>query len=235
MAWSFNLANGMVLQTTISSRQFDQLVVNVFDILIDNVSVAVTSDTLLSSIESLWSTWIPIIQTDELTHVQTKVQVVTDCIESPTNPGTYKRVYGVMDRKGHTAAMDGSVASAAIPFDTTGSVQLITNGAPGPFWGRKSIGGMTVDSIDADGETLDAVYKAALDAGMQAVFIPANLISTGPATWTCVVLPTTYVGRQALPHSAMSVYAKDIIAVDVGTYTGSQKTRQIRPNSLLAH
>lgn len=232
MAWAFPLANGQVIQVTISGAAYDQLIQNRFDVLIQNVSTPANSDTLITSVEAVWAAALTPRVSGIYSHIQTKVQVVTDVI--PTTSG-YKRVYGEMGRGGPNGALDGAAVGASLPFDITVSIALITQGPPGPYWGRKSLGPITVDDIEADGESMTPAARAAWEAGANTVFAIQHIMSGTTATWDGVVVPAAEIQGLPLPHPALSGLVKDIVACDVGEYVGSQATRRITPNSLRGH
>lgn len=232
MAWSWPLSDGMVMQVTQSAVAMDQLVQNRFDIVIANVSIAVSSNALLTSIRAAWAANFAPILSDRYIHVQTKVQIVTDIIPGTSGP---KRVYGLMDREGPATSNDGLDASNALPYDATLSAQLITTGAPGPFWGRKSFGPVSVDTTVSNGEEVEGVRKAAWQLALDTFFVPPVLIGVGTATWEAVVIPATAIAALPLPHAALNTLVKDVVATDVGIYVGSQATRRITPYALRGH
>lgn len=232
MSWTFPLVNDRVIQVTQSGIAKDQLVQNRFDVLIENISVAVSSDSLISSIQAEWATrFVPLISS-QYKHVQTKVQEVLDVIAGVSGP---KRVYGLMDRSGPTALNDGADVAFALPYDNAVSLSLVTSGAPGPYWGRKGFGPVSVATLAADGETLDTVKRTAWDTAATGFFVAPIIITGATATWRGVVLPGTEIANLPLPHAALSTLVRDVIAIDVGVYMGSQKTRRVTPNALLGH
>lgn len=231
MTTPFPLANGMVIQVTITGRSLDQMVVNRFDVVIANISTAVSSGVLLTNLESVWAANISGLLSNAFIHRQTKVQEVTDVI--PTTDG-YKRVYGAMQRGDPNVALNGGGGNP-LPYDATVSCQLITNGPPRKYWGRKSFGPPDVGTVQADGESLDPTVAASWLTNAGFVFTGPHTITATTATWECVVIPAAEIAAIPLPHAALNTYVKDIIGVDVGTFIGSQSTRRINPNSLLGH
>lgn len=232
MSTTFPLANNSVVQVTISGVAMDQLVQNRFDVLVENVTGTVNSSALLTSTKNVWAANISQMISEVFTHVEVKIQVVLDVIAGTSGP---KRVYGNMDRLGPDPDCNGQVVGPALPYDVAMSVQLVTEGAPGPYWGKKSFGPLPATDLEDDGESVVAARLAAWEAASAAVFVSPHFLTASTATWTGVVVPGTAISRLALPHAPLNTLIKDILQTDVGTYIGSQATRRITPYSLRGH
>jgi len=115
------------------------------------------------------------------------------------------------------------------------SVSLVTTGPPGPNWGAKRFGPIPIDMVETDGEKIKAVDLIAWETAMNLFFSGTHFISATAATWEVVILPGTQVAALPLPHPALSTLVKDVVAVSMPTYVGSQATRRLTPNSLRGH
>lgn len=234
MAWSFAVAPTDVLEVTISHLVMDQLVQQKFDIRIGGTGVGFTSDQVLDQIATDWTFNFASKLTSLTKHVQTRLQMITDCVIS-TVSNRPTRIRTLLDKRDRTPTMDGTILTAAAPIDVTASVQLITTGAPRQFWGRKSFSQLPVASLAADGETLAPASKNAWELDTTAMFATTHAIATTTLNYVIGVLPTTYVANLAQPHGAMSGYFFGCVGTYVGTYVGSMATRRVNPNSLLGH
>jgi hypothetical protein len=232
MAWSFPIATGDVIEVTYSYVALDQLIQYKFDVLISGSPIAETSDTLRVDMDNVWTAFTPYLGSSTK-HAQTRLQKITDCILGPT--GKPKRVRGALDKTGPTTALDGVAAGPFAPLISTVSVQLITAGAPKQFWGKKGFGQVPISVLATDGAKLTLLARTNWDAAATAFFTVTTPFGTGGGSYNAGILPTTYVSNLPLPHGAMSGYFWNCIAVEVGYYAGSQKTRDIEPQTTLGH
>jgi len=230
--YAFSLVNGMVIQVTQSGTAYDQLVQNRFDVLIANISTGVTAAGLITSVQGAWTTSMVGLLSTQYVHVQTKVQLVTDVVPGVSSP---KRVYGPMYSVGPTTSQNGTDANETLPQDVAMSVSLVTTGAPGPYWGAKRFGPLPVSLVNIDGEQIEGGAALTWETNMALFFNGTHFISATTATWEVVVVPATEIAALPLPHAALSTLVKDVIAINIPTYVGSQGTRRITPTSLRGH
>lgn len=232
MAWSFNLTTGDVIEATISYVALDQLLQYKWDLRIGGTGVNFTSDQLADQVDIDWQVFCPLIGTST-THVQSRYQIITDVV--PGTGGRPRRVRGFLDKRDRTTLLNGLAAPPFAPMSATASVQLITSGAPGPFWGKKGFGQLPVSSLGSNGELLATTAKNAWELAATTFFAAAHAITGTTLTYTPGILPSTFVANQALPHVTMSTYFLPFIGVYTGTYIGSQMTRDISPQGTLGH
>lgn len=232
MPWSFPVAAGDVLETTLSFVALDQLIQYKFDALIGGTPGSSTSDDVLDQMVSNFGGISSLLGTSTK-HAQTRIQRISDCVLS--TGGTPRRVRGQLDKRGPTTTLDGVSAGPFAPMICCISAQLITLGAPKQFWGKKGFGQVPVSVLQADGQKITSVARANWLSAVEAFFCITTPFGSLGGTYNCGVLPTTYVANQALPHGAMSGYFWAFVAAEIGYYAGTQKTRDIEPQATLGH
>lgn len=233
MAYSFPLANGQVIQCTMTYLVADQQVQNRFDVVIANLGGGPSVASLLTSIEADWATRFPPLISDQSFHARTSLVLVTDVIVGST--GKPKRVFGPLYSGAPNPALNGSNADPAIPYDVAMSVQLQTSGPARTTWGSKRFGPITTGQLGPDGESIDAGARNDWQLAADAFFLGTHFITAPPTTWEACVIPATAIAAMPLPHAPLNTLVNDIVGTRVGIYTGSQSSRRITPFSLLGH
>lgn len=232
MPWAFPVNPLDVIEITHSYVCLDQLVQYKYDVVIGGAGPATTSDQLISDVQSAWGAVAANLGTSTK-HAQTRVQRITDCILGAT--GKPRRVRTVLDKEGPNAIMDGATAGPFCPLNNTISVQLINAGNPRQFWGKKGFGQLPLTALGSDGEKVATLVRAAWDGTTTTFFVGSHSLGGGPLTFTCGVLPTTYVANLPGPHANMDTYFFPWLGVEVGNYLGNQRTRDIAPQATLGH
>lgn len=233
MAYAFPLANGQVIQCTMTYIVLDQQVQNRFDVVIANLGGGPSAATLLTSIEAEWAARFPLLISDQSFHARTTVTLVTDVIQGST--GKPKRVYGPLFSGAPNPALNGANADPALPYDVAMSVQLQTSGPARTTWGSKRFGPITTGQLGVDGESIDPGSRNDWQLACDAFFTGPILLTAPPTTFECVVIPATAIAALPLPHAPLSTLVNDIVGTKMGIYTGSQGTRRVTPFSLLGH